>query len=143
MRAIHFNNHGIDPALRQKNLLRLFLASIFDEEGVAFQKIDYIFCTDEYLLKLNQQYLNHDTLTDVITFTLSETSLPVISEIYISYERVQENSVTLKIAVLEELYRVMIHGILHLCGYSDHTAKLKAEIREKEDYYLKKLKNFQ
>jgi rRNA maturation RNase YbeY len=91
------------------------------------------------LLKLNQQYLNHDTLTDILTFTLSGSSLPIVSEIYISIERVKENAADLKINFLSELYRVIIHGILHLCGYSDTSKLEKSEMRKKEDYYLSKI----
>jgi rRNA maturation RNase YbeY len=88
------------------------------------------------------EYLHHDTLTDILTFTLSETSLPIISEIYISVERVKENSRILKTNYEEELHRVIIHGILHLCGFSDHTPQLKEEMRNKENYYLNKYKSF-
>lgn len=88
------------------------------------------------MLALNQQYLNHDTLTDVLTFTLSDTGSPVIAEIYISIERVHENAALLKTTYSQELFRVMIHGILHLCGYLDHTLKQKTLIRKKEDHYL-------
>jgi len=139
MGTITFNNNGISPSLKQKPLLKLLLASVFNEEGVDFKSVAYIFCTDAFLLKLNQQYLNHSTLTDVITFTLSETSLPIVSEIYISVERVRENSKELETDFTEELHRVMIHGVLHLCGYSDHSDELKAQMRKKEDYYLAKL----
>ncbi len=139
MGTISFNNHGISPSLKNKPLLKLFLSSIFNEEGFDFHSISYIFCTDEYLLKLNQQYLNHDTLTDIITFTLSETSLPIISEIYISVERVRENAELLQLPFETEMNRVMIHGILHLCGYSDHSAELKLQMRAKEDYYLQRM----
>ena len=136
MGTIQFNNNGISPSIRDKQKLKQFLASIFSNEGVKFKSISYIFCTDEYLLTLNQQYLDHDTLTDILTFTLSGKDPAIISEIYISVERVKENAFSLKTVYPEELFRVMIHGILHLCGYSDHTPKQKALMREKEDYYL-------
>jgi len=139
MITISFNNNGISPFLKRKAYLKNFLASVFQEERVDFESVSYIFCTDKFLLKLNQEYLKHDTLTDIITFTLSEKSLPIISEIYISIERVRENANSLQIDFYTELYRVMIHGILHLCGYSDHTRELKAEMRDKEDYYLSKM----
>jgi probable rRNA maturation factor len=142
MAKISFNNNGVNPDLKDKAILKIFLESIFDEEMVDFQKISYIFCTDEYLHKLNMEYLHHDTLTDILTFTLSETSLPIISEIYISVERVKENSRILKTNYEEELHRVIIHGILHLCGFSDHTPQLKEEMRNKENYYLNKYKSF-
>ncbi len=139
MGTVSFNNNAISPFLKNKLFLKAFLSSIFEKEGYEFESISYIFCTDDYLLKLNQEYLKHDTLTDIITFTLSGLSLPIISEIYISIERVKENADSLQVKFKNELHRVMIHGILHLCGYSDHTMKLKSEMRAKEDYYLSKM----
>lgn len=138
MGTISFNNHGILSNLKDKLLLKTFLASIFAEEKTEFKSVFYIFCTDEYLLKLNQQYLNHDTLTDILTFTLSGSSLPIVSEIYISVERVKENARELNVNYDTELRRVMIHGILHLCGYEDLSDTEKIEMRLKEDYYLSK-----
>lgn len=139
MGIITFNNHGTKPDIKDKLLLKSLIARIFTEEKTPFKSVSYVFCTDDFLLKLNQEYLNHDTLTDILTFTLSTPSLPVVSEIYISVERVLENSQKLKVNFTTELHRVMIHGILHLCGYSDHTAKEKATMRQKEDYYLSTL----
>lgn len=136
MGTIIFNNHNISTVLKDKLLLKTFLASIFAQEKTNFESVSYIFCTDEFLLKLNQQYLQHDTLTDILTFTLSGTSLPIVSEIYISVERVKENAENLKVSYEEELHRVMIHGILHLCGYEDHTPEEKKKMRAKEDFYL-------
>lgn len=139
MGTISFNNHNVSIRLRDKSLLKTFLSSIFAQEGFDFKSVSYIFCTDEFLLKLNQQYLNHDTFTDILTFTLSGSSLPIVSEIYISVERVKENASLLNISYETELHRVMIHGILHLCGYEDITLKQKAAMRGKEDYYLSQL----
>jgi len=133
---ITFNNHKTKVNIKDKLLIKSLIARMFAEEHIAFQSVSYIFCTDDFLLKLNQEYLKHDTLTDILTFTLSESSLPVVAEIYISVERVLENSSDLKVPFVAELNRVMIHGILHLCGYSDHTPQEKTTMREKEDYYL-------
>lgn len=138
MGTISFNNHGILSNLKDKLLLKTFLASIFAKEKTEFKSVSYIFCTDDYLLKLNQKYLSHDTLTDILTFTLSGTSLPIVSEIYISVERVKENATELNVTYESELRRVMIHGILHLCGYEDLSDAEKSEMRLKEDYYLSK-----
>ncbi len=138
MGTISFNNHSTSVSLKDKLLLKTILSSIFAEEGYDFKSVSYIFCTDEYLLKLNQQYLKHDTFTDILTFTLSGVSLPIVSEIYISLERVKENAQHLKVKYEDELHRVMIHGILHLCGYEDSTPKENSKIRAKEDYYLAK-----
>ncbi len=139
MGIITFSNHDIKFSLKDKQLVKFFLMRIFAEENIVFKSVSYVFCNDEFLLKLNQQYLNHDTLTDILTFTLSGSSLPIISEIYISIERVAENASNLKIDFLSEIYRVMIHGILHLCGYSDSTKSEKMRIRKKEDYYLSRI----
>ncbi|MDQ2720266.1 MAG: rRNA maturation RNase YbeY [Bacteroidota bacterium] len=141
MGTISFNNNGLNIDIKNKVFLKIFLASIFKEEGYEFELVSYIFSTDEYLLKLNKKYLNHDTLTDIITFNLSDPSLPIVSDIYISIERVKENAQELQIEFSNELNRVMIHGILHLCGYSDHNTELKFEMRKKEDQYLSKMIN--
>ena len=140
MGTITFNNHNVAFVLKDKLLLKKFLSSVFAQERVDFKSISYIFCTEGFLLKLNQQYLNHDTLTDILTFNLSGVELPIISEIYISIERVTENAESVKTTFLNELHRVMIHGILHLCGYNDHTKKEKKSMRTKEDFYLRQLK---
>lgn len=139
MGTISFNKQGTDPQLKNRLLLKTFLASIFAEEKVDFKSVNYIFCTDEYLLRLNQEYLKHNTLTDILTFAYSDTFSPIISEIYISIDRVRENADCLKVVYEDELHRVMIHGILHLCGYNDGTPKQKANMRAKEDFYLRRL----
>ncbi|MEO8819442.1 MAG: rRNA maturation RNase YbeY [Ginsengibacter sp.] len=139
MGTITFNNHDLKFSLKNKLLIKSIVARIFAEEHVVFKTVSYVFCNDEFLLKLNQQYLNHDTLTDILTFTLSGSSLPIVSEIYISVERVQENAADLTIEFSKELHRVMIHGVLHLCGYLDISASEKYEMRRKEDYYLSKI----
>ena len=139
MRKITFTNHSIKAFHYDKQLIKSHLPLIFLEEGIDFMEVSYIFCSDEYLLSLNMEFLEHDTLTDILTFTMSDINLPIVSEIYISIERVQENANNLNINFSDELNRVMIHGILHLCGYSDHTPDLKKEMTAKEDYYLTKL----
>jgi probable rRNA maturation factor len=136
LKKIKFNNKGISPEIKDKQKLSQFLTSIFENEKVEFESISYIFCRDSFLLKLNQEYLKHNTYTDIITFTLSVKSTPIVSEIYISIERVLENSASLKNTYREELYRVMIHGILQLCGFSDHSPEEKKVMRQKEDFYL-------
>ena len=110
--------------------------SIFQEEGVPLEILSYVFCTDDYVLKLNQHYLHHETYTDILTFPLSSPGDPIAAEIYISIERVKENALRLKNAFKAELMRVMVHGILHLCGYADHTPREKRAMRAREDRYL-------
>ena len=139
MGKITFTYHSIKAFRFNKGLVKSFLPIVFLEEEVEFMDVSYIFCSDDYLLSLNKEFLNHDTLTDILTFTMSDSPLPVVSEIYISIDRVRDNARDLNIDFLDELNRVMIHGVLHLCGYSDHTPELKEEMTGKEDYYLSKL----
>ena len=125
--------------LKHRMSLKMFMASIFREEKKQLQVLDVIFCSDEYLLKINQQYLKHDTYTDVITFDLTAGGSKRISgEIYVSLDRVAENAVHYDVAPSDELYRVLFHGILHLCGYSDKSASEKKKIRNMENVYLAK-----
>ena len=139
MGTISFINHGINPQLKDTLLLKTALASVFASEKVDFESVSYIFCKDEYLAGLNQKYLNHDTFTDILTFTYSDALLPIISEIYISAERVKQNAQSFKVTYENELQRVMIHGILHLCGYEDSNEEQKMIMRAKEDFYLSRL----
>jgi rRNA maturation RNase YbeY len=122
------------PAKKQ---LKESIAELMAEEGKVFKSLDYIFCSDEYLLEINQKFLEHDDLTDIITFDLSEDD-GLIGEIYISVERVKDNSLLFNTDVDEELKRVIFHGALHLCGYKDKTKKDREEMRIREDYYLSK-----
>lgn len=140
MTSISFKNNGTNAGLENKPELRKFLSSIFKNEGVVFKNVSFIFSTDEAVLQLNREFLDHDTLTDILTFTLSNTDEAVASEIYISVERVRENAKNFKVPYMNELYRVMIHGILHLCGFSDHNTKLKSTMRKREDFYLEQVR---
>ena len=116
--------------------LQQFLGELFKKEGYNISAINYIFCDDKYLLPLNQHYLRHDTHTDILTFELSKKKNPLIADIYISIERVKENSKIYSSTFLNELYRVIFHGALHLCGYKDGTQKEIDCMRYKENYYL-------
>ena len=137
-RAITFTFHDIQKFNLNELEYGSFLATIFVEENVLLSEVSYIFCSDDYLHAINKEFLGHDTFTDILTFTLSDPGQPVISEIYISIERVEENAEKFSTGFNEEVKRVMIHGILHLCGYSDHTPMLKAEMTKMEDRYLEK-----
>jgi probable rRNA maturation factor len=99
-------------------------------------ELNFIFCSDKELLKINQEYLNHDTYTDIITFDNSDGSGRIEGDIFISIERVTDNANKLKTKFQDELNRVMIHGVLHLLGFSDKTDANKKEMRKKEDVYL-------
>jgi len=136
MNKIFFFNADSTVNIKSKRVIKDLIRNLFKREQVQFERINYIFCSDEYLLQINQQYLNHNTLTDIITFPLSEREAPVIGEIYISIDRIKENAKTYKVQYQSELLRVMIHGVLHLCGYKDKTKSDQQEMRDKENYYL-------
>jgi rRNA maturation RNase YbeY len=123
---------------RDRRKVKSFLLDLFRSEGRPLEELNYIFCTDAYLLAINREFLQHDTLTDIITFQLSHPSAPITAEVYISIERVKENAITHASPFHEELLRVIIHGALHLCGYDDKTRKLKAQMSKKEDEFLGK-----
>ena len=136
---ISFNNIDINYVLKKKKAIRNWVNLVLTKENKALGKIDYNFCTDKHLLKVNKQYLNHNTYTDIITFDLSDSDL-IFADIYISIERVKENSLQLKNLFSDELLRVMVHGVLHLCGYKDKTPKDILQMRKKENHYLSLLK---
>lgn len=98
--------------------------------------VQYVFCDDEYLLTLNQEHLDHDTLTDIITFRYQEHPNPIESDIYISVERVRENALNFGVTFENELHRVMVHGILHLLGFKDKGEEAEKEMRSQEDLAL-------
>jgi probable rRNA maturation factor len=120
--------------LQNKKALKTFIPQIFKKEGKSFETLTYIFCSDEYLLEVNNNFLQHDSYTDIITFDLSESkSSSTIGEIYISVDRVKENTITHQTTFEQELHRVIFHGALHLCGYKDKTKKDALLMRDKED----------
>lgn len=116
--------------------VKQWLITVAASEHSDIQELTFIFCSDAYLLELNQQYLEHDTLTDVITFDYAEESGVVEGDVFISVERTRENAAEMGVAHLQELHRVMVHGLLHLLGYTDKTDEEKATMRTKEDFYL-------
>ncbi len=136
MAYVKFNYADVRPiTLRSKRKVKEFVIELFKKENKELGSINYIFCSDAYLLEINRSFLNHDFFTDIVTFDLSEGEA-TIGEIYISVERVKDNAITHATTYEGELLRVIFHGALHLCGYKD---KKKSEItimREKEDYYL-------
>lgn len=133
---IQFRYNNVNYRLKNIKQVKEFLVSIFASEGYVLDKLLFIFCNDSYLLDLNIKYLEHDTFTDILTFGLSENGEPIEAEIYISVERVMENAVSYQSTISQELKRVLIHGILHLCGYKDHEKSDVLKMREKEEYYL-------
>ncbi|HEY2721102.1 MAG TPA: rRNA maturation RNase YbeY [Chitinophagaceae bacterium] len=115
----------------------MFISKIFRKEGKSLDKLSYIFCNDQYLLKINQKYLKHDFYTDIITFDLSESQKSKTGEIYISIDRVKDNASLLHEPFQTELHRVIFHGALHLCRYDDKTRKQQSRMRILENHYLK------
>lgn len=122
----------------KKRKLQQFVQSLFQYEKKKLEFLQYVFCSDEFLLNLNLTYLNHNTYTDIITFDLSEKGKPINGEVYISIERVKENSKENHQKFSEELERVVFHGALHLCGYRDKKTTDKQAMTKKENYYLQK-----
>ena len=141
---INFLKADISFVPKQKKLLRQWIALTIQAHHKKLGQIDYIFCSDEHLLQMNKQYLNHHTLTDIITFDYSnELTAEVAGEIYISINRVRENAEVFKCTFNDELHRVMIHGVLHLCGFKDKTKNQKQIMRAQEDEAIKYLKKLQ
>ena len=136
-KTILFHNADTSYILKNKRIISSWITDTIKEEEKQLEEISYIFCTDDYLLKINQEHLNHDTYTDIITFDYTENGI-ISSEIYISVDRVRENAKNLGVAALDEMHRVIIHGVLHLCGYKDKSDLQSQEMRGKENYYLRK-----
>lgn len=117
-----------------------WISNCIREEGFNLHDLNFIFCSDEYLHKINVEYLNHDYYTDIITFDNSEEPEQIEGDIFISVERIQDNSHEHTVSFTEELHRVIIHGVLHLTGYNDKTEEEKMKMRKKENAYLSLLR---
>lgn len=139
MAKINFFTEDINYTLKNKTIIKKWIESTIIEEGYRLSELNFILCSDEYLLRINQDYLQHDDYTDVITFDNSEVPKTIVSDIFISLERIKENALNFKSSTVNELCRVMIHGTLHLLGYLDKTKAAKKEMTAKEDFYLQKL----
>ena len=131
-------NYEIDFSIDNEASLTQWIANTLESEYFILGDINYVFCDDEFLLKLNIEYLNHDTLTDIISFDYSIGKI-VHGEIFISVERVKDNAIDYGVSFEEELNRVIIHGILHYCGYKDKTATESELMRSTENHYLSQL----
>jgi probable rRNA maturation factor len=137
-KCFFFHTHLISYRINHRTEIRRVLSRLFSGEKKVAKQIDFILCSDEYLLELNQSHLQHDYLTDVITFDYTEPKSDegIVAEIYISVDRVRENASDFNVRLNQELHRVMMHGALHLCGYKDNTSNAKLRMTAKEDYYL-------
>ncbi|UII81589.1 rRNA maturation RNase YbeY [Flagellimonas sp. CMM7] len=129
----HFKS---DFVLEGKTQYSDWITRIIESEGFVQGQLDYVFCTDDYLLSINQEYLNHDTYTDIITFDYSDGK-SISGDIFISTERVEENALAYKVSREEEFLRVMSHGVLHLIGFGDKTKEEQELMRKKEEEKIK------
>ena len=136
--AVSFNFVEIKDILSQKNKIKAWIKSVVEKKGMKVGDISYIFCKDEYLLNINKTYLNHDYFTDIISFDYSDKD-KVAGDLFISIDRVLDNSKSLNQEFEQELYRVIIHGVLHLLGLKDKTEKEEKEMRKAEEECLKSL----
>lgn len=135
--AISFFTEDLKFILPEKTKRKRWLKSIAIKEGFKITDLNFVFCSDEYLHKMNVSYLNHDTLTDIITFDNSEKKEIIEGDIFISVDRVKENALENKEDQLTELSRVISHGLFHLCGYKDKSSKEAEIMRQKEEYAIK------
>jgi probable rRNA maturation factor len=136
---IQFNYFKTTFRLRQAGKVSAWIEKGVKSEKARVGSLSYVFCTDAFLLSINKEYLNHDTLTDIVTFEYTEQVGLLEGEIYISVQRVKENAAKLGVDFKTEVHRVIIHGVLHLLGYSDKTASQKKLMRDKEEWCLEKL----
>ncbi|ANH83139.1 rRNA maturation RNase YbeY [Niabella ginsenosidivorans] len=136
--VVQFSFNG-NVALSERKRLKAFIISLFKENEQPLDLLHYTFCTDEEILAINQQYLNHNYYTDIITFDLRERSTDaMVGEIFIGVDTVRSNAQFLGEPFLRELHRVIFHGVLHLCGYNDKSEEEQAIMRKKEDECLLK-----
>lgn len=136
MPRINFFEEDIRFKLKDKAKVKEWVKTTIEAEGYKLKELNYIFCSDKYLLQINQQYLDHDTYTDIVTFDNSEKEKTIEGDIFISIERIRENAEKFSVSETSELHRVIIHGALHLLGYKDKTAESKKLMTAKEDQYL-------
>lgn len=135
--SISFNTADKKAALSQRRALKLFITKQVRKEGLVINDLQYVFCSDKYLLDINRQFLDHDFYTDIISFDLSEEKGQLVAEVYISIDRVKDNAKQLRTTIKEELLRVIFHGALHFCGYKDKKPKEAKLMRSMENKWLK------
>lgn len=136
MPTINFFIEEVKYKLNNKLILKKWIKESIKAEGYVLDELNFILCSDDYLLKINQEYLNHDTYTDVITFDNSEVLRTITGDIFISIDRILDNALKYGHQTADELHRVMIHGTLHLLGYKDKGKSAKELMTNKEDHYL-------
>jgi len=131
-------NYETQFKLDNEEAISKWISSVIISEELKQGDINYVFCNDDYLLKLNNEFLNHNTLTDILSFDDSIGKI-LHGDVFISIDRVKDNAAIFKVTFLEELNRVMVHGILHYCGYKDKLEEDSKQMRSKENFYLKQL----
>jgi probable rRNA maturation factor len=136
MGTIHFFYEDISFKVKNARKLKTWISNAVMKEKSSVKEVNYIFCSDSYLLTLNLDYLNHNTYTDIITFDNAESLNNLEGDIFISIDRVRDNASRFKVSFEQELHRVMIHGVLHLLGYKDKTSSQKSLMRKKEEACL-------
>jgi probable rRNA maturation factor len=136
MPKINFFTEDITYTLKNKRLTKSWITNAITTEGYELAELNFILCSDDYLLRINQDFLQHDYYTDVITFDNAEVLKTIQGDIFISIDRIKENAKAHRVSTEHELLRIMIHGTLHLLGYKDKTKKAKAVMTEKENHYL-------
>ena len=139
--AVHFFSEDIPFQLAEKLRRKRWLKELAATSGFQIKELNYVFCSDEYLFQMNVDYLNHDTYTDIITFDFS-TSDTVSGDLYISSDRVRDNALKNKNEIQNETYLVIIHGVMHLCGYKDKTKSEALTMRKKEENSLLKIQEY-
>ena len=135
--TIFFNNADKSTSLRSRTELKTFINKQCLKEGVHIETLQYVFCSDAFLLDINKRFLNHNFYTDIISFDLSEQKGRLIGDVYISIDRVKENAKTEGNLYTHELLRVIFHGALHFCGYKDKKPADQKTMRSMEDKWLK------
>lgn len=129
--------------LVNRTKLKAFITKLFNQEKIPAELLSYVFCSDDFLLQINKDYLKHDYFTDIITFDLSTSKQsPIIGEVYISVDTVRDNAKRFNTTISQELHRVIFHGALHLCGYRDKSKKDQTLMTQKENQYLSQYFNY-
>lgn len=135
---IKFFFAGVKIVLSERKRLKIFIEGMLKRENRKLISLSIVFCTDKYLLEINRQYLGHDYYTDIVTFNLAEDNEFIEGEVYISIDRIRENALINLVTTKHELHRVLLHGILHLCGYKDKLKSEKDTMTRMENHMLQK-----
>lgn len=136
MKLIYFYTEDVKYVLKQKKTIRNWIENVIEGSQKELVLINYIFTSDNNLLNINKEFLNHNTYTDIITFDLSSKVHQIEADVFISIDRVRDNARNMHVSVTDELHRVMIHGVLHLLGYNDKSESQKKQMRKLENDYL-------